>query len=111
MQVIPVTSLPNQTFQMILDVDGKNITLGFKFSYSEAADYWVMTVYDPGNNMCLLDSIPLLSGQYPAANILEQYAYLGIGSAVLVPTAQIDAEGPDDTTLGTEFVLLWGDTL
>lgn len=111
MQLVPVTSDPNQTFQTVLELDGRNINLALSFRYNEVASCWIMSVSNPDTNECMLDSVPLLTGDYPGGNILEQYAYLQIGSAVLVPTSQLAADGPNENNLGTDFVLLWGDTL
>ncbi len=108
-QIIPLTTDPNQTFQTTLTVDGKNITLTFDLRYNEEAGCWIMGIEDADGNL-LLDSVPLVPGKYPAANILAQHAYLGIGSAYIINTANSSADHPDDTNLGTDFVLVWGDT-
>ena len=106
-QILPLTSDPNQSFQATLSVDGNNITLSFKLYFNEVAGYWVMTIIDPSNSETLLDSIPLL----PSMNILKQYAYLRIGSAYLVNASQTQEEYPTDKNLGTDFILVWGDTV
>ena len=60
----------------------------------------------------LVTSIPLYSGKYPAANLLEQYSYLRIGSAWLVKVNQdTKSDYPNDMNLGTDFLLMWGDTV
>lgn len=110
LQMIPLTTSPNQTFQSTLSVDGKNITLEFNLKYNEMAEYWIMKISD-SNKVVLLDSIPMVPGDYPADNILEQYGYLGIGSAFIVKATAISVDIPSDTTLGNEFILIWGDTL
>lgn len=108
-QIIPLTTDPNQTFQITLTVDGKNITLTFNLSYNEEAGNWIMGIKDADGNM-LLDSVPLVSGKYPAANILAHHSYLGIGSAYIINTASSPADHPDATNLGSDFVLVWGDS-
>jgi hypothetical protein len=110
-QLIPLTTSPNQTFQSTLAVDSKNITLEFNLKYNEIAEYWIMKITDPSSNTLLLDSVPLIPGNAPAGNILEQYEYLGIGSAFIVKSSNVAADYPSDTTLGTDFLLVWGDTL
>ena len=110
LQMIPLDSSPNQTLQTTLTVDGRNITLGITLRYNEIASYWVMTVIDPPTNEIILDSIPLITGQFPAGNILAQYSYLGIGSAYILPTSKGGRDAPDSANLGTDFVLVWGDT-
>lgn len=106
-QIIPLDSAPNQTFQITLTVDGENITLGFKLSFNEVAGYWIMTILNPDTDDIILDSIPLL----PSLNILAQYSYLRIGSAVLVNVSKMQAEYPTGNNLGTDFILVWGDTV
>jgi hypothetical protein len=110
-QKIPLDNSPNQTFQCTLTVGSRNITLSFKLCYNEMAGYWCMTITDPITGSLILDSIPLITGQNPAANILEPHAYLDIGSAFIVNVSGSPMDFPDDTNLGTDFVLIWGETL
>ncbi|MDF2636578.1 MAG: hypothetical protein K0R78_3452 [Pelosinus sp.] len=110
-QKIPLNTSPDQTFQITLPVDGKNITLEFNLKYNEIAEYWIMKITDTVTNTVLLDSIPLLPGDSPANNILEQYSYLGIGSAYIVKASNSNADYPNSNNLGTEFLLAWGDTI
>lgn len=109
-QLIPLTTSPNQTFQSTLAVDGKNITLEFNLKYNEIAEYWIMKITN-SDKVILLDSIPLIPGGYPADNIIEQYRYLGIGSAFIVKSSNVAADYPSANTLGTDFLLVWGDTI
>ncbi|MDU5080226.1 hypothetical protein [uncultured Tissierella sp.] len=112
MYEIPLTTEPNQSFKATIPVDGKNIELKFNIRYNTIAEYWVMTVADALTDEILIDSVPLLTGQYPAANLLEQYSYLRIGSAVMVNTSTIDlSDEPNDKNLGTDYILVWGDTI
>lgn len=109
-KILPLTSDPNQNFTCTLPIDSKNLTLRFNFRWNVDGKYWWMAVSNPNTGHSLLDGVPLLTGEYPAANILEQYKYLGIGSAFLIKTGQLDMDNPDDTNLGTDFVLVWSDT-
>jgi hypothetical protein len=108
-QIIPLTP-QNQTISCQLSIDGKNIKLTLSITYNTPGGYWFMSVSDSTGNK-LLDSIPLLVSDYPAANILGQYTYLQIGSAVVVPTSTIASMSLDDTNLGTDYVLVWSDTI
>ena len=109
-QIVPLTNSPNQEFQITLSIDGEDLTLGLSLRYNELAGYWIMAVDDQFSNR-LLDSVPLITGAWPAANILGQYAYLAIGSAFVINASNTTAmDYPDSTNLGTDFVLLWGDT-
>jgi hypothetical protein len=102
---IPLTSDPDQYFTCTLPVDHRNITLFFRIRYNDAAKYWVMTIADK-NGFVMIDSIPLL----PSKNLLEQYKYMQIGSAYIVKSGKLDTDRPDDTNLGTDYILVWGDT-
>lgn len=106
MQIIPLTSEPNQSFQATVTVDGLNRALQFNIRFSEVAGYWIMKITDPATATILLDSIPMLAG----LNILEQYAYLGIGSAYIINASGSSDDYPTENNLGTDFVLGWDDT-
>lgn len=109
-QQIVLTNAPAQAFTSTLQVDGAPLTLNFVFRYNEVANYWVMRVSDQ-NDVLLLDSVPLVTGNSPACNILGQFAYLEIGSAyVLNVTGVRDSNFPNSFNLGTGFILVWGDT-
>jgi hypothetical protein len=111
-QVIPLTPNPNQTFTVTLNIDSSNITLTMILRYNVIAEYWVLTIINSATQAIILDSIPFVTGDYPAANILGQYTYLQIGSAYVVNTDNSPLDYPDDSTnsLGTDFVLIWSDT-
>lgn len=137
LQLVPVNSSPNQQFTAALTVDGSPLSLNLSLNYNEMAGLWMMSVSDVNNNL-LVSSIPLVTGGYPAANLLQQQRYLTIGSAFIINVANLNGSGasvgfnygqggygqgpygggvgfggvdyPDDTNLGTSFVLWWGDT-
>lgn len=112
MYIIPLTPAPNQTFRCTIPVDGENLPLQFGLRYNQQAKYWTMSVTHGNTGKLLLDSIPIITGEYPAANLLEQYSYLKIGSAVVVPVGpETSNPEPDDETLGSSFALVWGDTI
>lgn len=105
-QILPVTSDPNQTFTCVLNIKEENKRYKFIFRFNEIAQYWVMEMIDDdGNN--LVAGLPLVPGEYPAANILEQYSYLGIGDAYLINTAGTDEQYPSEDTLGEDWKLVW----
>lgn len=110
-QIIPLDASANQSFQVTLNVDGKLITLALVLRYNSMAGYWVMTINDTLGNL-ILDSIPFVTGVWPAANLLKQYQYLGIGSAYIIGASGVipGMDYPDDTDLGTDFLLLWSDS-
>jgi hypothetical protein len=109
-QVVPLTNQPNQTFALQLTVNGEPLTLNITLSFSEMAGYWQMSISDVNGNL-LLASVPLITGWYPAANLLAQYQYLQIGSAYLLNTigpAVGDYPGANNLA---QFTLLWGDNV
>lgn len=108
-QVVPLSTLANQSFPIQLTVDGRTLTLQLYVYFSEMAGYWLMDVADQAGTW-LLHSVPLLTGSYPAANLLAPYAYLGIGSAFVINASGVAQDNADATNLGTDFVLVWDDT-
>jgi hypothetical protein len=109
-QTIPLDVLHNQTFQTVLAIDGVNRTFEFFIRWNEMAGYWVMRITDPSSGEILIDSIPLVTGQIPAHNLLGQYSYMKIGSAYLINTGANPLEDPTEEDLGINFTLVWGDT-
>lgn len=108
-QIIPLTSQPNQTMTVSLNIDGSTLTLRLNIRFNEMAGWWVMIIADQFGNM-IIDGVPLVTGDYPAANMLEQYAYLEIGSCFMINISQTPIDSPNLTNLGNDFVLLWADT-
>ncbi len=107
-QIIPLTSSPNQTFTTQLTVDGSPLTLNFMLSYATMSGWWQMQIADTQNTV-LVAAVPLVTGYYPAANMLAQYGYLRIGSAYLLNTGNDPNDYPGSDDLAN-FSLLWGDT-
>lgn len=108
-QIVPVTSAPNQAFAVSLNVDNAVLVLQLRLRFNEIAGYWTMTVADRAGKT-LVDSVPMLTGEYPAANLLQQHRYLGIGSAYVVNASGVSDPWPGPSNLGTDFILLWDDT-
>ncbi len=109
-QTVPLTSSMNQTMQLNLTVDGNPLVLNVAVEWSVSAGQWLMSISDSANNL-LISMLPLVTGIYPAANLLAQYGYLAIGSLWLLATGQNATSDPTSTNLTTDFTLLWGDTL
>lgn len=107
-QIIPLTQAPNQTFTVQLSVDGSPLTLGLQLSYSVMSGWWQLQISDVQGNI-LVASVPLITGFYPAANVLAQYGYLAIGSAYILNTGNDTQDYPSANNL-TNFSLLWSDT-
>lgn len=103
--LIPINTKPNNTFTCKIPIDGGNVTLVFRTHYNEVAGYWVVSV-SRSDGTELIRNLPML----PAQNILEQYSYMGIGSACIISAHQVKAEWPDAENLGSEWLLVWSDT-
>lgn len=100
---IPLTTDPNNTLQCSLTLNGVSYTFSLFLAYNTIAGYWAMTISDAKTNTVLISAIPLITG----CDLLEQYAYMGLGSMYIVNTDNNSADYPDDTNLGTAFVLRW----
>jgi len=109
-QEIPLTSDPNQGFDITLTIDGENKTLSFFVSFNEVAQYWTMMISNTETGEVLVSSIPLIIGLAPDANLLSQFAFLRIGSAYLLNVSNVSTKTPDSKNMGSDFVLIWGDT-
>lgn len=107
-QIIPLVQAPNQTFAVQLTVDGAPLTLNLTLSFSAMSGWWQLSVANAQNTV-LVSAIPLITGYYPAANLLAQYGYLLIGSAYLLNTGNSADDYPGLNNL-VSFSLLWGDT-
>jgi len=109
-QLLPLNNAPNQTFVATLQVDGSPLILQLTLRYNDVAKYWATTISDQNGDL-LLDSIPLITGDNPACNLLRQFDYLEIGSLfILNTTGSVSPDYPDNTNLGVGFVAVWGDT-
>jgi len=109
-QVIPLTSEPNQTLQVTVNIDDENRTFKLTLRWNAGAEYWVMTIIDASTSETILDSLPLVTGDYPAGNLLGQYGYLNIGSIYLINESNVDTDRPGVDDLGSDWILVWGDT-
>ena len=99
-----------QSMTANLTVDGKALVLNLSVNFNPMAGYWVLDIADRNNNP-ILSSLPVVTGCFPASNILAQYAYLKIGSCVIVNLSggtTPDFPGPDD--LNSSFLMVWSDT-
>jgi hypothetical protein len=136
LQEIPLTSDPNQNFTVTLSIDGAPLTLSVNVRFNYMAGYWLLTIFNASNGL-LIDSVPMITGTYPAGNLLGQQKYLNIGAwyVINVSNLQVDTsteEGygqgpygaggyggelgqggidyPNNLNLGTDFQLWVDDT-
>lgn len=108
-QIVPLSCQPNQSLTVSLDIDVAPVTLQLYVSYNEIAEYWTMDIADATGNP-LVGSIPLTCAGWPAGNLLAPWAFLKIGAACMVNASGVPTDYPDDTNLGTDFLLVWSDT-
>ena len=51
-----------------------------------------------------------ICGGFPSANLLVPFIYMALGSVYIINVSGVAKDSPDDTDLGTDFQLFWGDT-
>lgn len=107
-QIVPITSDPNQSIRASLIVNGDALILNLTIYWNAYGQFWQMNVADQTGNDLVL-GVPLLSGVWPAANVLAPYEYLVIGAAYLINLDGAATDLPDDSNLGTAWALLWDD--
>lgn len=111
-KIIPLDNSPDQSFLTTVSVDGNNLKLKLRLRFNTTSNYWVMSITDPKTGNLLIDNIPLLTGGYPAADLLGQYKYLGLGSAMIINAGNSSLDSPDENSFANgDFLLAWGDTI
>lgn len=100
-QIIPLDNSPNQTFDITLNIFGKNKTLNLGFTYIKDK-YWKMSIVQ--KDTCHVASVPLLFGD----NLLDGLEYLELGKVYLLKVSDIQDEIPNENNLATDFALKWG---
>lgn len=104
---IPLTTLPYSEQDFKLTLEGKrNINIKLKLRYNDLVGDWTATVIDNKTGQLLIDTLPLVTG----VDLLGQFQYLDIGHAFIRQTTDTELMMPDHKTLGTIFVLDWGDS-
>lgn len=107
--VIQLDTTPDQEFHITVEVDGENIPLIMHLRYNTEGLFWRMDISDGRTGELLICGLPLVTGDYPAADLMRQFQHMGIGSALIVPVTDKTAGNiPGIHDLGTDFVLLWG---
>lgn len=66
------------------------------------ASCWMLSLHDANDNS-IIDSIPLITG----ADLLEQFAYLGLGGQLIVQTDGDADAVPTYANLGAQGHLYW----
>lgn len=107
--VIPLDTTPDQILNISVEVENNNLALILHLRYNTEGEFWHMDVSDGNSGEMFISNMPLVTGEYPAANILRQFAHMGLGIAVVLPvTNQTAGDIPGLDDLGTDFVLIWG---
>ena len=101
---VPMQPIPNHQFSCSVPIDNLNLLLRFRMMYNELAGYWVVDISK--GDTPVLSGLPVI----PAQDILEQFKYLGIGSAYIVPKSEVQEQWPSANTLSSDWYVLWGDT-
>jgi len=107
MIIIPVSNQPNQDFTVTIPQEGQNIVLRFYIYWNRIANYWQATISDVVNNITILEGFPLLTGDIPFPDSLQQFQYLNIGHAYIIPLSSKAPNYPGETDWGTNFVMMW----
>lgn len=104
---IPLTCLPysEQTFKLTLEGGKRNINIKLKLRYHDLCSLWTATIIDNASGKVLVDMMPMVCG----INLLGQYRHLEIGEAYIHPVTDTPLMMPDNQTLGSTFILVWGD--
>jgi hypothetical protein len=100
MNIIPLSGIP-EIFNITLA--GVGYTMQFLWRDCPSLGVgWYMDIGD-ANGVPILCGVPLVTG----ANLLEQYAYLGIGGGLMVYSAGDPDTPPTFYTLGDTSQLYW----
>lgn len=86
------TQPQNQTFSISLN----GVTYNLRLKWNAPNASWVLDILDSQQDN-ILNGIPLITG----ADLLAQYAYLGIGGKLVVQSNYNPDEVPSYTTLGS----------
>ena len=101
--IVPMQAIPNHSFSCVIPLDNGNIELRFTMQYNEVAGFWFVDIGK--DNQTILSGYPLI----PAQDLLEQFQYMEIGHAYLIPRSELTQQFPDYETLSTEWYVVWSD--
>ena len=113
-QVIPLSALQNQSFTVSGTINGNTVTMQVDLRYNVMGQYWIASLFDQKGNP-LVDSLPILTGDWPAANLLGQHGYLqdangnSIGALYALNASGANQDYPGINSLGSDFIVIWGD--
>ena len=87
-QYIPLKPLPDQEFNVTVTANGENIPLILHLRFNTEGKFWHMDISNGRTGVMLLSNLPLLTGEYPAADRLAQFQHLGIGSMLVLKNTE-----------------------
>ena len=99
------TPYSEQYFSVTLDGGARNVEILLKLRYLDQYKYWLADIFDKKTGAALVCNVPFVRG----TDILKPYSWLNIGEAYIAPITDTNLEQPDNATLGSVFVLMWGD--
>lgn len=99
--LLPVNSLPNQSFTTTLQVGGKNVALKFSLNWNLCTNTWELSAFRGKEQV--LNHIPIVVGR----DILNYKAHLGLGNLSVINDSNTDSDRPNLENLGSEYLLLW----
>ena len=103
---IPLDCTPEsrQSFKLTLGAD-RNIHLKLTLRYLDRHDVWLAEIMDLKTGTLIISGMPLVLG----INMLGQFGYKDIGEAYVIRNRPSELQHPDNKTLGSMFLLIWGD--
>jgi hypothetical protein len=101
--IVPMQAIPNHSFSCVIPLNNGNIELRFTMQYNEVAGFWFVDIGK--DNQTIISGYPMI----PAQDLLEQFQYMGIGHAYLIPRSELSKQFPDYETLSTEWYVVWSD--
>lgn len=94
---IPLSPSQNQRLQVTLN----SIAYALVCRWNDVSTCWILDVYEADGTTAVLRGVPLVTG----ADLLGQYAYLGLGGSLVVLTIAVGhppEEVPTFDNLGTD---------
>jgi hypothetical protein len=105
-QLVPLSNAPNQSIIVTLAINGAPLTLQIQQYYNQAGEFWCFDIYSQTGEPLIL-SVPLITGDWPAGNILSCAEWLLIGEAFVINQNGGITDIPNDQNLGQGFALIW----
>lgn len=105
MQIIPLRQINNHKFSVALEINGEYKTLYIRQLFNSVVGNWTLDISDEKQD--LITGLPLIPN---AGNILEQYNYMQIGSAWLIPIGS-NTDFPLWDDIEKDWLLIWGDNV